>query len=700
MDSLTRAAGAWGRLVARRRGWFLAAWLLLTAGLGWFSLQTPELLSPSGFSADTEAARAGDTLRVRFPSRTYPVLYVVLHSDTSPVGDPGFVAEAGAWRDDLTSLVAGKAATVSVTPPGADGRTLAVVVSSDLGPDDFLAAGRSVVRRSHQGPARAYAGGIAVVYATFVRDSERDVASSERISLPVALLLLLVVFGGLVAAGLPVATGAATVTAALAALGLVARAHTVSVFALNVTTAVGLGLGIDYSLLVVNRFREELAAGRDVEEAVGRTAASAGIATAISGGTVLIGFGALMLSRLNVLWSMGLGGLLVVTVSVAASLSLIPALLAVAGRRIDRLALPLPPLGGAGAWQRLALGVMARPWLFIAATLAALLLLALPASGLRPGVVGAESLPPDDPSRTADSLARSQLGFPQHEPILVLAEGVDEAAVGAIHRDLVAIAGTDDVRDATDVPPAELPLFRSGRAAVFEVTQPAPDNDPATLGLLQRLRSQRWPAGVKVSLGGEAPAYDDFVRLVLGDLPRLVGIVLAATLLLLGVSFRSLLLPLKAVAMNLLSVAAALGVLTFIFQQGHLSGLLRFRAVGFTDAILPLIIFAALFGLSMDYEVFLLSRVREEWLGSGDNRRAVAAGMERTGRIITSAALIMVAVLASLAFSSLTVNKALGLSFAAAVLLDATLIRLLLVPALMRVLGDWNWWPVRARASH
>ena len=233
--------------------------------------------------------------------------------------------------------------------------------------------------------------------------------------------------------------------------------------------------------------------------------------------------------------------------------------------------------------------------------------------------------------------------------------------------------------------------------AIFTLTQPSADNSPRTHDWLNRLRTAHTPPGVTLQVTGEAAIYQDYLAALTSDFPKILLTVLAGTLILLGLAFRSVLLPLKAVLMNLLSVGAAMGVLTWGFQEGHFASILDFQPVGFVDATLPVIIFAALFGISMDYEVFLLSRIREEWADGASNTHAVAVGMERTGQIITSAAVILVAVSSTLAFASLTLDKALGVSFAVAIVVDATLIRLLLVPALMRVLGDLNWWPVPHR---
>jgi trehalose monomycolate/heme transporter len=701
MERRSALATSWGGFVARNRWAFIAAWLLLFGALAYFASGASRLLSPAGFEADTEATRAGDVLRQQFPERRAPVLLVIFQSTATPAADPAYQAQVGAWQADLHRLTEGGSGVVRDPVPGRDGRTVALVVDSNQSPDHFIELGHRVAQVSHPGPARVLIGGFAAVYDAFVTESEQDLQQSERVSVPIALVLLLLVFGGVVAGLLPVLTGLASVTVAVALLGFVARVHTVSVFSLNVTSVLGLGLGIDYSLLVVNRFREELRRGRDPEAAVATTVGTAGLATVVSGGTVAIGFGALTLSRLNVLWSMGVGGAIVVVISVLASLTLIPALLAVFGRQVDRLALPFARPGVPGPfWHALAARVMARPFLFIALTLAAVLVLVAPASGLRLGVVGAESLPPDDPAARATRIAEEQLGFPAHSPVLVVASGVaspEQAA--AIESRLRAAAEGQPVRGPADVPAALEPLYLRGGYAVFEVDQPAGDNDDRTHRWLDHLRSTPWPAGVRVQLGGEAPAYQDFLRVLADDTPVIFATVLGLTLVLLAIAFRSVALPVKAVLMNLLSVGAAMGVLTWAFQQGHLARALNFQTVGFVDATEPVVIFAALFGLSMDYEVFLLSRIREEWAAGRTNAGAVAFGLERTGRIITSAALILVVVVSTLAFSHLALNKAFGVTFAVAILLDATLIRLLLVPAMMRVLGDLNWWPARRRSS-
>jgi RND superfamily putative drug exporter len=691
---------AWGRFVFRHRRLFLAAWLLVVVVLGLFATGTPRALSPTGFETDTEASRTTEVLARQFPDRRAPVIYVVFQSDHTPISDPAYQRQIAAWRADVDRLVEGQPGVVVQQARGRDGRTAALLVESSRNSAGYVQLGGRVEAIQHPGPARAYVGGFATVYNDFVVDSERGLEASERISLPIALVLLLLVFGGLVAGLLPVLTGLATVSVAVALLGFVARAQDVSVFSLNVSSIIGIGLGIDYSLLVVNRFREELRRPSSVEDAVAATVGSAGVATLVSGGTVAIGFGALMLSRLNVVWSMGLGGALVVLVSMLASLTLIPALLSAFGASIDRLALPFTRRGTAGFWHGLATRVMNRPLVYIAVVLAVVGVLLWPARQLQMGIEGAESLPPGANAVTAQRLAEEQLGFPPHAPTLVVLHPVPDVATAAeLERRLRASAGGQPVTGAADVPPRLQGNYLHDGYAVYELEQPAGDNDPATRSWLDEIRSIAWPAAITAQVGGEAAAYQDFLAALLADFPKILGTVLVCTLGLLGLAFRSVLLPLKAVVMNLLSVGAAMGVLTWGFQEGHLSRLLDFQPVGFVDATIPIVIFAALFGISMDYEVFLLSRIREEWRAGHSNTAAVAIGMERTGQIITSAALILVAVSSTLALSQLTIDKGLGVSFAVAIFLDATLIRLLLVPAFMRVVGDANWWPARRGRS-
>lgn len=693
-------AGRWGAFVARRRFFVLGVWLVAVVALGVLATTTAQHLSPAGFQTGTPASATADTVARVFPQRTSPVVMVVFSSPSTPFTDPAYQRQIAAWEQSLQTLVREQHAGMTVQPvPGKDGRTYGLFVVTNRNAANYVGLASQVQAIHHPGPAQIYIGGLAPVYNSFIQDSEQGVARSEEYSLPIALVLLLLVFGGVVAGLLPVITGFCTVSVAIGVVGLIARTQEVSIFALNVSTILGLGLGIDYSLLVVNRFREELRAGTERSQAVATTVATAGVATLISGSTVAIGFGALMLSRLNVVWSIGLGGVVVVAISVVSSLTLIPALLALFGGAVDRLALPF--VRGRDTrpfWHGLASLVMRRPAVWIIAVLCVIAVLVFPARNLLLGVEGVESLPPSADPVTAQRLAQQHLGVPVHAPTLVVVHGVHTLGEAEyMQARIEAVSGGRPVTGPASVPPQAWDLYLRDGYAIFTLTQPAADNSPVTHAWLNRLRTAQTPPGVTLQVTGEAAIYQDYLAALTSDFPKILLAVLAGTLVLLGLAFRSVLLPIKAVLMNLLSVGAALGVLTWGFQEGHFASVLDFQPVGFVDATLPVIIFAALFGISMDYEVFLLSRIREEWAAGASNTRAVAVGMERTGQIITSAALILVAVSSTLALASLTLDKALGVSFAVAIVVDATLIRLLLVPALMRVLGDLNWWPIRHR---
>ena len=686
-----------GALAVRHRRAVVIVWALVLASLVPLAVSAPGALSLGGADTGTEASRAAELLRQRFPERVAPVAFVVFDSRSQPIEAPAYRAQVAAWRTDLDRLARGRPVLVAGPVSARDDRTAALLLLSNQDPVTLVALGRGLAGLHHDGPARAYVGGPIATYDEGVRDGRADFDMVERLSLPLALALLLVVFGGVVAASLPVITGLASVTMAVALVGLAARIDTVSVFALSTASIFGIGFGIDYSLLVVSRFREELRARRNVEQAVAATVGTAGATILVSGGAVAIGFGALMLSGRDLLWSIGLGGLVAVEVCVLASLTLIPALLAILGGRVDRLAIRLSRAESGGRfWSRLAGPVMARPLVFIVIVPLVLIVLMSPARHFRPGVESDGLLPRDSPPRIAERLARERFVFPADSPTLVLVRGVPDLPTAAeVETGLQEAAGGQALTGPSDVRPWQVPLYLRGGYALYALRPPAGPGDRRTDEWLDHLRAARLPAGTAMLVGGDAADAHDYLRSLGEETPFLLGAVLVATLVFLGATLRSVFLPVKAVLMNVLSVGAALGVLTWGFQDGHLGGVLDFSPSGHIDAAMPVIVFACLFGISMDYEVFLLSRIREHWMEGGATAQAVALGMDRTGRMITSAALIVVTVSSTLALGHLVANKEFGVSVGVAVLLDATLIRLLLVPAVMRVLGDYNWWPTR-----
>jgi putative drug exporter of the RND superfamily len=570
--------------------------------------------------------------------------------------------------------------------------------------------------------------GDGAVFGDMQTVSGSDLAKVERYTFPIALLLLVTIFGTLVASVVPMITGAVSVAATLALLYFIGEHTDTSVFALNVTTMIGLGVGIDYALFVVSRFREEVHQ-RSVEDAVAIAIGSAGRAVLFSGVTVMIGLAGLLIFRSSALRSIGVGGSLVVLISVIAALTLLPALLSILGPRIDSL--PIVPWRTAGSsrfWHALAAIVMRRPWPVIAGVLAVVAVLAFPVHVLHLNVPDATILPKSVPSRQGFDILNQQFDQQKDDPVIVVVYAPDKllgaARAGAFYDYVQTVSRlpgvhTTAVKSLLSLQPG-IPRARfTALAGVFDVVPsnlqvglytaknttvivlpPTPGQSSSQLeGLVRRVRAVPLGAGLHRYVGGFNAGVMDYLNNLYSQFPLCIAFVVIVTYLVLLVMLRSLILPLKAVLMNALSLLGAYGAVVWVFQEGHLSGALNFSPTGYVDEITPIIMFCTLFGLSMDYEVFLLSRMREQFLRTQANASSVAYGLERTGRIVTSAALILVVVAGSFAFTDIVLVKAVGLGLAFAILLDATLIRCLLVPATMRVLGNWNWWlprPLRA----
>jgi RND superfamily putative drug exporter len=520
----------------------------------------------------------------------------------------------------------------------------------------------------------------------------------------------------------------------LGSLLLATRVTDLSIFVLNLATMLGLGLAVDYSLFVTSRFREELRRTQnDVPQAVERTIETAGQAVFFSGTTVLIGLLGLSLFEFMFLRSVGIAGVIVVAWSTFAALTLLPAIMSVLGPRIDRFSFRWRTTEGAsssGFWFHLSNAVMARPMAFLIPTLAVLLLLGMPFRHANISSPDATILPEDLPSRQAFDQLVGEFGAGEISPFVIVIDAPgriwNAETLSEIYQLVVRLEADPRVARVQSV---VSPNFSEGNAiaiasirrwledqgvetglsrlatpnaAVILAYTPYLPNDDRSKDLLRELRSLDKP-GMEILVAGGAAEIVDSVNAMYADFPKAVVLVVAATYLVLLLLFRSLLLPLKAILMNALSILASYGALVWVFQDGYLSQWLGFSPLGFVEASLPIIMFCVLFGLSMDYEVFLLSRIREEWLRTGDNTRAVAQGMQRSGRIITSAALIVVVVTASFVTADVVIIKALGLGIAVAVFLDATIVRALLVPSTMKLLGEWNWWlpaPVQRLLPH
>jgi RND superfamily putative drug exporter len=515
--------------------------------------------------------------------------------------------------------------------------------------------------------------------------------ASEAVGLLAAVVILLIAFGSVVAMGLPIVTAVVGIVIALAGVGVIANVVSTPDFAPEVATMIGLGVGIDYALLIVTRYREALGRTLDPERAVVEAITTAGRAVVFAGCTVVISLLGMLLMGLSFLQGLALGSSLAVGLAVLAAVTLLPALLGFAGHNIDRLRIGRRRRTDGGAWARWAGFVQRRPGRVAATGLVVLLVLAIPFASMRLGTADAGNDPPASTTRKAYDLVAQGFGPGTNGPIYAVADLHGSQDPSRLRPLLDAMRATPDVIDVSD------PIMsQSGHAAMMVITPGTGPQDPATAALLRHLRSNVVPAattgtGARVYLGSQTAADIDFATVFAARLPVFISAVLVLSFLLLLGVFRSILVPLKAVVMNLLSIAAAYGILVAIFQWGWLGSVLHVSPAPIEPWV-PMMLFAIVFGLSMDYEVFLLSSVREHYDRTGDNRTAVASGLAGTARVITAAALIMVCVFASFVLSDMRPLKLIGLGLAVAVAIDATLVRIMLVPATMELLGRANWW--------
>src|SRR5215210_360578 len=685
-------------------------------------------LKVGGFSSpNTEAARARDVLQreLGFAPST---LLVVYQSDTLRADDPAFQAAIDRTLARVRTLPGVTGIILPSADPSLisdDGHTAYAIAGLSAEPEE---AQRLVPQfeaaLAPQDEVRISVTGAGASYRDIETASQRDLRRAEATVFPIALIALLLVFGSVVAALMPLAIGASAVALVLVSIFFATRVTDLSIFVLNLATMLGLGLSVDYSLFVTSRYREELVRnGGNVPLAVERTVATAGKAVFFSGATVLIGLMGLSLFEFMFLRSVGIAGVIVVAWSTVAALTLLPALLSVVGTRIDRFAVrrPRDDTAQGGFWVRLSLAVMARPVAVLIPTLALLLLLGSPFLRVNISSPDATILPPDLPSRQAFDILAAEFGPGEISPFLIVLQSdspgdiYSRERLGSIYDVGARLANDPRVTRVQSIVPPTLPreeaiglallqrglsrlgvdtatgrLANDNAAAIVAYTSSLP-NAAENKALLAELRAKELP-GLTLLVDGGTAEIVDIVNLMYADFPKAIALVVGATYLVLLVLFRSVLLPLKAVLMNGLSILASYGALVWVFQEGNLGRFLGFTGLGFVEASLPVIMFCVLFGLSMDYEVFLLSRIREEWERSGNNTHAVAAGLQRSGRIITSAALLVVVVAGSFVTADVVLIKALGFGIALAVFLDATIVRALLVPSTMRLLGEWNWW--------
>jgi putative drug exporter of the RND superfamily len=530
---------------------------------------------------------------------------------------------------------------------------------------------------------------------------ESDLSRAETVTLPLTLILLVIIFGTVVAAGLPLGIGIFTIAGGLAGTFLLSRLTDVSQYALNIVTLIGLAVAIDYSLFIVNRFRDELASGKSRPDALSTTMATAGRAITFSGLAVAVGLSAMFFYQGTFLASLGAAGAIVVAVAVFYGLTFLPALLAILGPNVNRLSVPIVgrrPKSGRGAWHRMATWVMRRPVVVLVPALGLLVLAGTPFLHLRLANASIDQLPPRLESRQGfDTLVKSFPGQDQttFNVVVNYVSGspttpqrmLDQADLS---RRMASIPGV------LRIDPPQV----GAHIVLLSVVSNQPASSDSARAILHAIRAESIGNGGQVLVTGETAFDVDIINYIIDTTPLAFGFVVLVTYLVLFLLTGSLVLPLKAVVLNLLSIAASFGALVWIFQDGHLSQQLGFTAQSI-DPSVPVILFAIVFGMSMDYEVLLISRIQEEYIRTGDNRHAIAEGLERSGRLITGAAAIMVAVFLAFGLAEVVLIKSIGIGLAIAVTLDATIVRVLIVPAIMRILGHFNWWsPTPLRNLH
>ncbi|WP_444960482.1 MMPL family transporter [Nocardiopsis sp. M1B1] len=699
MPTQTGLFGRLGRGVHRWRWAVLAATAAFAVFSGIWGSGLFSDVSESGFEdPDSESARATRVLEEELGHDGVDVV-AVYRSDEIQVDNPTFAAAIQRIADGMPEDAVADFDTYLDEDLGETERGMLVAEDMDATYIPVTLSGETHADRLHQyeevaeylssSNLEVHLGGSVAIEHELAESAESDVVRAELITLPILLFLLVLIFGGLVAGLVPLAVGGLAILGSLTLLRALTHVTEVSVFAINVATILGLGLAIDYGLFMVSRFREELRRGRGIADAVSRTVDTAGRTVAFSGITVGIAFAGLLFFPQPILKSIGWGGIAVVVFDLLAALVFLPALMAAVGHRINRLRLPLPrrTVTGAvheGAWSRLARVVMRGPAVSLVAVGGVLLVFSAGLASTELGSTDQRYLPADSGSRIAtealsDDFPAGGLGTLD----VAVVGGADD---GALEEYTERLAGLEEAVSAT--------VERTGEdVAHVVVAYRGASDSPEVADLVRDVRAEPVPEGAEETLvGGVAAMQQDNVAAIVDAAPMTVGFVATATLLLLFLAFGSIILPIKAVLMGALSLGASLGVVVWGFQEGAFSGLLGFEAVGTIDPTYLVLIIVVAFGLAMDYELFLLSRVREEYLRTGDNTRSVAAGLQHTGQIITSAAILLMVVLLAMGTSDLLFLKIIGIGLAIAVLVDATLVRAVMVPATMRLLGGANWW--------
>ncbi len=713
--------GRLGGFLERRRRRVLIGAAIAFAAAGAWGGNVAQHLSTGGFEdKDAESYQAFEALEDEFGQGTPNLILLVTPQvdsggETPPIGRPE-VVEAGTRLterlaaepgvDDVTSFW-----TTGAPPLANEDGTRALILARITGTEDEIDERAAELVPEYEQDSELLgvkAGGFAAVFNEVSDTIESDLTRAELIAFPITLLLLFFIFRGVIAAALPLAIGVLAIVGTFVVLRILAEVTQVSIFALNLVTAMGLGLAIDYSLFIVSRFREELAAGQGVSDAVRITVQTAGRTVLFSAVTVAVSLSALLIFPLAFLRSFAYGGIPVVLMAALAAIVVLPAILAALGHRIDKWSFRsrAPKEVGEGMWHRIAVTVMRRPIPIATVVTVVLVLVGLPFFRISLGLPDDRVLPESAQSRTAHDLIREEFDANEGGALSVTALEVGDprarfGEIDAYAERLSGVEGVARVDTATGVyaEGRQLPISFDGAEERFTSDDDAwlsvvPAVEPISdegQQLVHDVRAVEAPFD-EVMVGGLSAQLVDAKDSLFGLLPWALLIIAITTFVVLFLMVGSLVVPVKALVLNLLSLTATFGAMVWIFQDGNFSGLLNFTATGDIEVTTPILMFCVAFGLSMDYEVFLLSRIKEEYDRSGDNEAAVAIGLERTGRIVTAAAALIAIVFLAFATSDVKFIKLFGIGLATAVIIDASLVRATLVPAFMRLAGRLNWW--------
>ncbi|MCH7999016.1 MAG: MMPL family transporter [Chloroflexi bacterium] len=704
MDHRPGFTGQITRAAARHPWRTLGLWVLLLVAA--FAASTTMDLSSNTTTAGTEASKATDLIDSRLRPETPPEEFVIVESPTTTADEAAFSGFVDSLVGDLRLLE--EVESVTSYRDGAEGLVsddghVALIIATLTGDEEDAADTAEplvniVEAVDGTDSFRVTTVGFGSIEGEFSDLIAETLEQGEIVGISVALVILLLVLGAAVAAGLPIILALLSIFVAVGATALVSNVMDMSDFIVFIITLVGLAVGIDYSLLIIHRFREERVLGRDKIEAITAAGATASRTVFFSGMAVAIALAGMLIIPDPIFQSFGVGAILVVAAAVLAALTLLPAVLGLLGDRVNWLTLPFIGRRGqvestGGVWGWVTGVVTARPVISVLVTSGLLIALAVPVLNINLGSTGISSLPEDSNPRHAFDVANEEFSDGVLTALVVIdAPDVSALAVKSSLAELTASLDEDEFFGTS-----ELEMNEAGDLALLTVAMPGDFSSPESEAALKRLRNDYIPAAftdetADIFVGGPTAETVDDIATQKEYLPFVFTFVLGFSFLLLLLVFRSIVVPLKAIVMNLLSVGAAYGALVLVFQEGIGNELFGFRESPVIESWLPLFLFAILFGLSMDYHVFLLSRIKERYDETGDNTASVAYGLRQTAGIITGAALIMVAVFGGMASGDLVVFQQVGFGLAFAIILDATIIRMVLVPASMELLGDWNWY--------